>query len=189
MFKFSLVKDLVNLFFTGMSTSYVHLTECPRNQSMVDQTLAWGKRTSRVLSTFLAASIHVWLIPPVSPFSVERGVNGPDQQITSTLRWSTNMEQDAGRAPTEPPRSVLLMTSFFCPHYSTAQEVNRWGLPGVFNLWEGDSCDVHVRAQPLRVLNGVHHPGCLPGAAEPWLTVPSCAYGAVEHLHLWVIHF
>lgn len=57
--KFSLVKDLVDLFFTGMSTSYVHLTECPRNQSMVDQKLAWGKRTSGVVRKFLAASIQV----------------------------------------------------------------------------------------------------------------------------------
>lgn len=57
--KFSLVKDLVDLFFTGMSTSYVHLIECPRNQSMVDQKLAWGKRTSGVVRKFLAASIQV----------------------------------------------------------------------------------------------------------------------------------
>lgn len=59
LFTFSLVKDLVDLFFTGMSTSYVHLTECPRNQNMVDQKLAWGKRTSGVVRKFLAASVHV----------------------------------------------------------------------------------------------------------------------------------
>lgn len=172
-----------------MSTSCVHLTECPRNQSLEDQKPAWGRRTSGVVGQFLAAPVHAWLPPPVSSFHVERGVNGPGLQTASTLWWSSNMEWDVGKAPAEPPRSVRLMSSSVCPRHFTGQELTRWGggVSGVVNLWDGDGGDVHVGAQPLRVLNGVHHPSRLPGAAEPWLTLPSCAFGAVELLHPWVI--
>lgn len=40
---------LIYCVLPGMSTSYVHSTKYPRNPSMVDQKLAWGKKTSVVL--------------------------------------------------------------------------------------------------------------------------------------------
>lgn len=40
-------------------------------------------------------------------------------------------------------------------------------LSGVAHLWDGDDRDVHIGAQPVRVLNGIHHPGRLPRAAQP----------------------
>lgn len=100
------------------------------------------------------------------------------------------MEWDVGKAPAEPPRSVRLTSSSVCPRPFTGHQLTRWvgwGSSGVLNLRDGDGGDVHVGAQPLRVLNGVHHPSRLPGAAEPWLTLPSRAHGAVARLHPWVI--
>lgn len=142
---------------------------------------------SRAVPRFCAVSIHISPIPPISSFSVAHGANGLDLQITSTPWWSMSTEQDVGKAPTEPPRSVSLLMRSFCPHHFTARKLNRWHLSGVANLWDGDGREVHIGAQPVRVLNGVHHSSRLPWAAEPWLTLPSCTYRAVEQLHLWVI--
>ena len=42
-------------------------------------------------------------------------------------------------------------------------------LPGEAYLRQGDGGDVRLRAEPLRVPHGVHHPGCVHGAGEPGL--------------------
>lgn len=84
------------------------------------------------------------------------------------------MEWGAGRAPAEPPRSVRFTGTSVPPRPFPGQQLTLWGgcggggvVAGVLDLRDGDGGDVHVGAQPLRVLNGVHHPGRLPGAAEP----------------------
>lgn len=103
----SLVRDQVDLFLAGTSTSSVRLTECPRSQSLVDQKLASGKRTSGPdLCSFYSGLTHsIYLLLSFSSWGKWAG---PADNVYSVMKYEqgTGCWQGPNRATT-----VSLITS------------------------------------------------------------------------------
>lgn len=100
-----------------MSTSYVHLTECPRNQSLVDQKPAWGKTASGV---FNCSHSRLTYSARLILFCRAWGKwAGPADNIYSVMKYEhgTGCWQGPNRATTVSliNDQVFLSTRFHCP--------------------------------------------------------------------------
>lgn len=77
-----ILKNVIYHVLPGMSTSYVHSAKYPRNPSMVDQKLAWGKKTSVVL--FCAVCLYIWIMSFIYLFFLLLQIMG---EMGWSCRW------------------------------------------------------------------------------------------------------
>lgn len=158
---------------------------------MVDRKRAWGRRACwfwQFSLWFLVACCSVLYSSSGAPCRTWGKWAGPENDIYSVMKYEhgTGCWQGPNRATTVSPASSFLHHYCFL-FWDKAHITDHGCLSGLINMWERDHCDIHLRAQPLWVPDGVHHPSYLQGTPQLWFTFS--ARRAVDALHVWVAFF
>lgn len=151
----------------GTSTGCARSTEYPKNPSLVDLKLTWGESCSIFLEVFSFLRFFVSSSFPCLCRTWGKWA-GPEDNIYAVMKYEhgTGCWQGPNRSTTVSPTlwRFLAMEKFLNGSVATSSLIS-----GEVNVWKQDGGDVDLRAQPLRVPHGVHHPSSLPGAPEPGL--------------------